>query len=482
LAGKVLIIEDSRAFGALVSAQIESDLRLPTTLVESKNAAKKLLESHSEEYFVAIVDLNLPDAPRGEAVDVVIKYGLPAIVFTGEISPELHEEFISKGVADYVYKKGSHNLDYVSKLVSRIYKNPAITVLVVSNSTREASRIETLLKIQRFNVIHRNTLLDAKEIASRDASISLAIVDYNSGNEGGPEIVSALRGTHDKHHLGIIGFSTRKNLLASAEFIKNGANDFLSIPYLPEEFYCRVNQAAEVIEQWYQLNDSNEQKNILLGMAAHDIRSPVAVMQSASQRLQKFINDKEKAMELAKMIERNAGSLLVMLTDLLNYSSLESTEQKINLQETVIHDLITSHIQSHQLIAAGKSTTIEYHPKHETMNLAIEASSIGRVLDNLLSNAIKYSPANSVIHIETANNKGFYEINIVDAGPGIKPEEAANLFKPFKRLSSQTTGGESSTGLGLSICDRIVKRHHGELRQKNNSDTGSTFSILLPIP
>jgi signal transduction histidine kinase len=103
-----------------------------------------------------------------------------------------------------------------------------------------------------------------------------------------------------------------------------------------------------------------------------------------------------------------------------------------------------------------------------------------QVVDNLLSNATKYSPPGSTITIELHTHEGQCGFSVMDQGPGIPENERGKLFKDFGRLSAVPTGGESSTGLGLAICRKIVEAHHGEISAENLPERGAAFRVTLP--
>jgi signal transduction histidine kinase len=104
-------------------------------------------------------------------------------------------------------------------------------------------------------------------------------------------------------------------------------------------------------------------------------------------------------------------------------------------------------------------------------------------IDNLVSNAVKYSPPEGAIAITLGRADRETVINVRDSGPGLSPEDLGRLFGRFQRLSAKPTGGEASTGLGLSIAKRIVDLHGGRLTaESGRSEGGAVFTIALPDP
>ena len=138
---KILIIEDSRAFAEMVSSYLTEEFGSEQKVAKSRAAAIEELSQRRDEYFLAVVDLHLPDAMNGEIVQDTAKYGIPSIILTGDINKSLREDILSyANVCDYVLKNGPNALDYVTHIIKRLYLNQSTHVLVVDDS-RIARRI-----------------------------------------------------------------------------------------------------------------------------------------------------------------------------------------------------------------------------------------------------------------------------------------------------------------------------------------------------
>ena len=100
-------------------------------------------------------------------------------------------------------------------------------------------------------------------------------------------------------------------------------------------------------------------------------------------------------------------------------------------------------------------------------------------MDNLISNAIKFTPSGRRIYLDLANGGDGAVFSIRDEGPGISKEDQKKMFRKFQRLSAKPTGGESSTGLGLSIVKSLVERLDGQIDVESQLGKGTTFRIKL---
>lgn len=247
----------------MLKNRIESELRFAPVLARTFAEAKRILDEKDSAYFLCLADLHLPDAPGGEIVDYCIGKGLPTIVFTGEVSEAVREKVLSKKVIDYLLKEGRHNVDYIIKLMGRVYKNKRIKVLVVDDSRIFRARVADLLKVHLYTVYHADNGMEALEALHEHPDIRLVITDYNMPGMDGLRLVNEIRRNYSNEQLCIIGISG--DSLLSAKFMKHGANDFLSKDFFPEELYCRVNQNIELLERIAEIKEASN-KDFLTGL------------------------------------------------------------------------------------------------------------------------------------------------------------------------------------------------------------------------
>jgi diguanylate cyclase (GGDEF)-like protein len=252
---KVLLIEDSRFYGALVRDRLTLDARAEVTWTTSLAETQTALAAAGEPFLVAIVDLNLPDAPNGEAVDAVAAAGVRPIILSGDVSDSTRDALWAKQVVDYVIKEGPQAIDYVVDLVRRLSKNPQVKVLVVDDSAVARAQTSNLLKLHRYQVFEANSGQAALEVLLEHPDIVLMLTDYYMPEMDGYELVRQVRKTHPRDRLAIVGISSYGTGYVTARFLKSGANDFLYKPALAEEFYCRIAENVRALEHIWSLED-----------------------------------------------------------------------------------------------------------------------------------------------------------------------------------------------------------------------------------
>jgi hypothetical protein len=238
---------------------------------------------------------------------------------------------------------------------------------------------------------------------------------------------------------------------------------------------------SELEERNRALAETSEAKSRLLGVAAHDLRNPIANIQMAARLLHTGdvdLDEEESKVFLASIGEQSEY-MLNLIDDLLDVSQIESGELLLDLAEIELDRFLRETVGWHGRLAKDKGTRIELHRVAEG-RVQADPVRLRQIMDNLLSNAIKYSPPGSVIQVEARRVDRFYLIRVIDQGPGIAEDDRERVFTYFGRLGVRTTGGERSTGLGLAITRQAVRAHGGEIGVENAEGGGSVFWFTLP--
>jgi hypothetical protein len=134
-----------------------------------------------------------------------------------------------------------------------------------------------------------------------------------------------------------------------------------------------------------------------------------------------------------------------------------------------------------RVLAQKKNIGIDLIVNKPGLIVNADGPKLEQVFNNLISNAIKFSIAATVIKVEISGSENSVIIDVRDQGQGIPEAELDKLFKPFQKTSVKSTGGEKSTGLGLSIAKRIVEAHKGVIRVESKVGEGTTFYVELPL-
>lgn len=250
-----------------------------------------------------------------------------------------------------------------------------------------------------------------------------------------------------------------------------------------ENAFRKLNLIHEELERKnVQLEQLNKEKNQFLGMAAHDLRNPLAVIQGYSQMLlEKFSKTQEdKPLLMLESIKRSSSFMLALINDLLDVSVIESGIVNLHLSRFNLLSLVEEIIPLANKLAVEKKINLERKGESSPIEIYCDQNKIEQVLMNLLTNAIKFSNPGSNIEISFSPTETEVLIAVKDQGAGIPDEEKSKLFKPFTKTSVKATGGEASTGLGLAIVKKIIEAHHGKIWVESQVGVGSTFFVSLP--
>jgi diguanylate cyclase (GGDEF)-like protein len=245
---KVLLIEDQRSLAQMAAKMLYERWGCQVLIAVSLAQVRTILAEGKHQFFVALSDLNLPDAQHGEVIDVLIAAKLRVIAITGMFDVAMHDRIMSQGVVDYVLKDSMNAYEYIVDLVGRLYRNLRTRVLVVDDTKTFSDLIAGMLQIQGLQVITACDGVEALEILARQPDIKLVLTDHEMPRMDGFNFLMNVRRKYARDRLAVIGMSGAANSRLSAQFLKLGANDFISKPFSYEELICRVSQNLEMQE------------------------------------------------------------------------------------------------------------------------------------------------------------------------------------------------------------------------------------------
>lgn len=251
----ILVVEDSKTYSVALCRRLKDTIGLPLVACRSLNELHEAVTDDRSAFTLAVVDLNLPDAPHGEAVDFAVQRGIPTIVHTGSFDLETRNRIMARDVIDYVPKDSEFALDILMGTVERALANRRIRILVVDDVTATRKLLARMLKIQQYDVIEAGSGAEALSLLENDKDIRLVVSDYNMPKMDGYELTRRIRRQFPSSRLRVIGVSSSNDRMVSVGFLKAGANDFISMPFIPEELQCRIANNVETLAQIEQLHN-----------------------------------------------------------------------------------------------------------------------------------------------------------------------------------------------------------------------------------
>jgi diguanylate cyclase (GGDEF)-like protein len=252
---KLLIVEDSKTFSKALRKLLAEETGLSVVTCASLNELHEVVTEEPEAYGIAVVDLNLPDAPDGEAIDFTVQRGIPTIVFTGSFDLQTRSRIMERDVIDYVLKNNEFALDTLVTAVKRALSNREMRILVVDDLATARKHLARMLTVQQYSVIEAGSGAEALSLLEANPDIQIVVSDYNMPDINGYELTRKIRRLVGPDKLRVIGVSSTTDMAVSAGFLKAGANDFISRPFMPEELQCRIANNADTLLQLKQLHE-----------------------------------------------------------------------------------------------------------------------------------------------------------------------------------------------------------------------------------
>lgn len=247
-----------------------------------------------------------------------------------------------------------------------------------------------------------------------------------------------------------------------------------------------ANMQRKLTKKTAELERMNQLKNQMMGMAAHDLRNPLTLIQNYADFLigdhQEEAIFTEDQYQLIKEIKGSSEYMVQIIEDMLDMSFFESGSINLEKKNYNLVELAEEAISLSRSSANKKDIVLISHLPDSPVNKVIDAHKFRQVLDNLLSNAVKFSNPGTEIEVGI-NHIGEAEgvaIFVKDHGQGIPEDEIDKLFEPFSQISVESTAGEKSTGLGLAIVQKIVEAHGGKIEVDSVVGVGSTFVVKIP--
>lgn len=231
-----------------------------------------------------------------------------------------------------------------------------------------------------------------------------------------------------------------------------------------------------------ELKELDTLKTRFLAMTSHELRSPITPMKAQLQLLLKnYFGELSKTQKKSlHTVLRNAEHLDKLIADILDISRIQAKIMKIDKRNMNLKECIELALQNMQTSANEKkiiiTTKIAKLPE-----LRADKDRLVQVLNNLIDNAIKFTPEKGKITIDAEKQKQDILIKIRDTGIGVSGENLGKLFQPFFQADSNYNRKYKGTGLGLTICKRIIEQHGGKIWVESQLGKGSTFYFTLPI-
>lgn len=245
---------------------------------------------------------------------------------------------------------------------------------------------------------------------------------------------------------------------------------------LKSESNKKLSDKNEHIEAQYQeLKILNKEKNELISIVAHDLKNPLTSAISVTDTFKDEEGVSESQKEYLYLISKCLNRMHILVEKILEIKMLESKELKLQISRTNLKSIVEQAIE--ELIVQSDKKHITISKDLRDTSVEVDPNYTLQIIENLISNAIKFSHPGTNITVTISEQENHVEVKIIDEGPGLTHEDKEKLFGKFQKLSAKPTGGETSTGLGLSIVKKYVDAMNGSIRCESEQGKGASFII-----
>ncbi len=354
-------------------------------------------------------------------------------------------------------------------------------ILVVDDQETNLRVLGDMMGHLGFDIV---PALDGEQALRRLAArpVDLILLDVLMPGLDGFEVCRRIRAKPEWTDIPIIFLSAADDKSLIVRALETGGVDYVTKPFNASELLSRVRTHLALKNARDRLRQLAEDKDELLGILAHDLKNHLGGMLMSVQLLN------EKAQSLAEpRFQRMATNILRATDQMLSFVKefLANAEvdhgRPLKFQPVSLQDLGAGIVQRHSEHASRKGIALRLEQREDAVLVEADRAALEQVLDNLVSNALKFSPTGKTVRVivgQTADGRG--ECRVVDEGPGFTDEDRKEIFRRYRRLSARPTGGEPSTGLGLSIVKKLMHDMRGDLQLESAPDQGATFILTFP--
>jgi len=237
---------------------------------------------------------------------------------------------------------------------------------------------------------------------------------------------------------------------------------------------------ADLSTQNHKLGDLNHEKDMLMNIVAHDLKSPLARIIGLANLLGSEGQLLPSQQEYLRVLKDVTQSNFDLIVDLLDVNALQTGNEE--LKAIIFHagQLLEERIAFYQFLSINKKIDLQLNHNLDKQ-IKTNPGYLSRIVDNLVSNAIKFSQNGAKVDVSATMLNGFLILTVKDNGPGFSEEDKQLLYQRFKKLSARPTAGESSNGLGLAIVKTLIDRLEGKISLTSEQGKGSEFTVHLPV-
>lgn len=353
------------------------------------------------------------------------------------------------------------------------------TVLVIDDQQQNLEIVGSVLKKSGYEVLVASSAEQAFAMMA-ERTPDLILLDVLMPGMNGIEVCRQLNADSRWAELPVIFLSAAddKNLIVEA--LESGGVDYVTKPFNKAELLTRVRTHLSLKHAKDELRRLAEDKDELLGILTHDLQNHLSGMLLSAELLNsRRVEIPARNSGLIESIMESASTVLEFVQEFLANQAAE--RQQLSMSVLDLDEMLEHAVARHGVVAARKQINLRLEPPDSPVMAIADHRRLAQVIDNLVTNAVKFSPPGRSVTLGANGGPSPWTHFIVrDEGPGFTEQDREKIFLRYCRLSARPTGGEPSTGLGLSIVKRLVDGMNGQIRLESEAGKGACFTVLLP--
>jgi two-component system sensor histidine kinase/response regulator len=350
------------------------------------------------------------------------------------------------------------------------------TILIVDDNDLNRRLVRLTLGKLGYPVVEAE---NGREALARVAAqrFDLVLLDIAMPEMDGIEVLTRLRKQYSVLELPVIMVTADDHEERIVEALSLGANDYLLKP-------LNMAVAAARIKTQLSIASLSKLKDDFVRFASHDLKKPMLVIADIIETVRGMqsqqANKLSEMLEYLDLIDTTNQRMQDVVHGFLDQNQMHSGETD-RAEEFNLNEVIEQVRDSNAVYAKRKRTSLSTELAPDLRLVRADSFKVRQVLDNLIGNAIKFSPLGAHVLIRSLADATAVRVEVIDDGPGLTPSDLVKLFQRGVRLSNLPTGGESSSGIGLSLCKELIEAEGGTIGALTNQTQGATFWFSLPV-
>ncbi|MBN1301784.1 MAG: HAMP domain-containing histidine kinase [Melioribacteraceae bacterium] len=223
-------------------------------------------------------------------------------------------------------------------------------------------------------------------------------------------------------------------------------------------------------------------KSDFVSNVSHELRTPLALISMFAETLEmNRITSEKKRQDYYRIISQETARLNRIVNTILNFSKMEAGKREYRFESVDLNDIVSGVMGTYSFHLKNKGFTSSIGLYDGKLSIEADREALSEAFINLLDNAVKYSADKKEISIRTGVSSGNVFLSVKDSGIGISENDRHKIFDKFFRVTNGLVHNTKGTGMGLSIVKHIVEAHHGRIKLESELNTGSIFTIELPL-